>query len=250
MIETDGQPRESADRGTLGTVRNAMLLLDLLSKGPAHQQLSDLAERSRLSLPTVHRLLRSLVRAGLVEQDRRTARYGLGPELVRLAQHYLARQPALTALSPYLPALRDTIGSSVNVALLVRGYVAYVDRADGMAAGPYRAPFLMAPALRTAAGRVLAVHADDEAWELCLATATDDERALAERERDAWRAATHLALPGVEAGGIEVAAPVIDGYGFGAAALAATVPDSAQVLQVAAHLGRAALGVGRTLRHD
>jgi hypothetical protein len=45
--------------GSLGTVRNAVLLLQLLGEGPAYQQLTDLAERSGLSLPTVHRLLRS-----------------------------------------------------------------------------------------------------------------------------------------------------------------------------------------------
>src|SRR3990170_6555507 len=74
-----------AARGTLGTVRNAVLLLDLLSEGPAYQQLTDLAERSELSVPTVHRLLRSLVLAGIVEQDPRSSRYGLGPELTRLS---------------------------------------------------------------------------------------------------------------------------------------------------------------------
>ncbi|MPZ95851.1 MAG: helix-turn-helix domain-containing protein, partial [Propionibacteriales bacterium] len=46
-----------AARGTLGTVRNAVLLLDLLTDGPAYQQLTDLADRSGLSVPTVHRLL-------------------------------------------------------------------------------------------------------------------------------------------------------------------------------------------------
>src|SRR4051812_39061984 len=56
-------------RGTLGTVRNATTLLSLLAEGPAYNQLTDLAERSGMSLPTVHRLLRSLALAGLVEQD-------------------------------------------------------------------------------------------------------------------------------------------------------------------------------------
>src|SRR3990170_1994509 len=44
---TEARPATSdAARGTLGTVRNAVLLLDLLSDGPAYQQLTDLAERS------------------------------------------------------------------------------------------------------------------------------------------------------------------------------------------------------------
>src|SRR5687768_8717353 len=93
---------EQVPRGTLGTVRNAVLLLNLLSEGPAHQQLSDLAERSGLSLPTVHRLLRSLGVAGLVEQDPVSSRYGLGAELVRLSERYLARLPVSRAIAPFL----------------------------------------------------------------------------------------------------------------------------------------------------
>jgi DNA-binding transcriptional ArsR family regulator len=78
-------------RGSLGTVRNATLLLSLLAEGPAYNQLTDLAERSGMSLPTVHRILRSLALAGLVEQDPRSLRYSLGPEVVRLAERYLDR---------------------------------------------------------------------------------------------------------------------------------------------------------------
>jgi phosphoglycolate phosphatase-like HAD superfamily hydrolase len=89
--------------GSLGTVRNAVLLLQLLGEGTAYHHLTDLADQSGLSLPTVHRLLRSLVLAELVEQDPRSSRYGLGPELARLSHRYLARLPAALA------AVRGTI---------------------------------------------------------------------------------------------------------------------------------------------
>ncbi|MEX2420935.1 MAG: helix-turn-helix domain-containing protein, partial [Actinomycetota bacterium] len=91
-----------APRGTLGTVHNAASLLTLLSEGPSHHALTELAERSGMSLPTLHRLLRSLVAAGLVEQDPPSSRYGLGPQLPRLAERYLERLPVTTAATPYL----------------------------------------------------------------------------------------------------------------------------------------------------
>ena len=56
---------EADSRGSLGTVRNAVVLLHLLADGAPYQHLTDLAERSGLSVPTVHRLLRSLSLAGL-----------------------------------------------------------------------------------------------------------------------------------------------------------------------------------------
>src|SRR6266536_3132788 len=113
-------------RGTLGTVRNATLLLSLLAEGPAYNQLTDLAERSGMSLPTVHRLLRSLALAGLVEQDPRSLRYSLGPEIVRLSERYLARLPVFRAIAPYLVELRNSTKATVLAAVLARGWVVYV----------------------------------------------------------------------------------------------------------------------------
>ena len=73
----DGSHAREAPPGTLGTVHNAVTLLRLLAEGPAYQPLTDLAARSGMAVPTVHRLLRSLVVAGFVEQDPTSSRYGL-----------------------------------------------------------------------------------------------------------------------------------------------------------------------------
>ena len=234
-------------RGSLGTVRNAVTLLHLLAEGPAYQQLTELAERSGLSLPTLHRLLRSLSLAGLVEQDTRSPRYGLGPELVRLSQRYLGRLPVLAALSPYLMSVRDALRGSVHVALYVRGFVTYVDRAECADGVLYREPHRVAPALRTAPGRMLAARADDGSWDLALAQVTDDERAEATAQRDAWRHATHLALPTPHRGGIEIAVPVLDGSERAAAALVTSVGDQERVITAVTHLSRAAQAAGRAL---
>src|SRR5437763_689817 len=152
-------------RGTLGTVRNATSLLSLLAEGPAYNQLTDLAERSGMSLPTVHRLLRSLALAGLVEQDPRSLRYSLGPEIVRLSERYLDRLPTLRALSPYLRDLRDTTKTTILVAVLVRTSILYVDRVDGEeGAGVFREAHRVHAALDTAAGRLLLARGGPEAW--------------------------------------------------------------------------------------
>ncbi|HEX6970541.1 MAG TPA: helix-turn-helix domain-containing protein [Micromonosporaceae bacterium] len=239
---------EAETRGSLGTVRNAAALLHLLGEGPAYQQLTDLADRSGLSLPTVHRLLRSLTLAGLVEQDPRSARYGLGAELVRLSHRYLNRLPVLAALSPYLAPVRDTIGVSVHVVLYTRGWISYVDRAEGADSGLYREPHRVAPALHSAAGRLLAARTDDAGWELALAQVPEEERAEAVAQREAWRIATHLTLPDAD-GTIEVAVPVLDGDGGAAAALVAVVGDDDHAAKAVTHLSRVAQATGRTLGH-
>jgi IclR family transcriptional regulator, acetate operon repressor len=236
-------------RGSLGTLRNAVTLLHLLADGPPYQHLTDLAEQSGLSVPTVHRLLRSLSLAGLVEQDTHSARYGLGPELVRFSHRYLARLPVLAALSPYLPAVRDALGTTVHVALYLRGSVAYVDRVEGDDGGLYREPHRIALALSTAPGRMLAARADEAGWAQALAHADEAERRTADQRRPAWRAADHLALPIPGRGTIEVAVPVVDGSGRTPAALVAAVGDDDLVAKAAVELTRATSAAGRMLGH-
>lgn len=240
-------------RGTLGTVRNAVMLLDLLTDGPAYQPLTALAERSGLSIPTVHRLLRSLVLADLVEQDPRTSRYSLGPEVARLSQRYLARLPILGALSPYLVALRDTLGATVHVAVLVKESVVYVDRVDAADGGPYRESHRVVEALSTASGRLLAARAHDEVWRECLGAFGGALDGAPDELRKRWAEAAFLHTPQGQPGHTaEVAVPVTDASGSLPAALSATVasgvsPDSVE--EVAGHLARAATAAGRTLGH-
>jgi IclR family transcriptional regulator, acetate operon repressor len=241
-------------RGTLGTVRNATLLLQLLSEGPAYNQLTDLAERSGMSLPTVHRLLRSLALAGLVEQDPRSARYSLGPEVVRLSERYLDRLPVLRALGPYLVELRDTTKATVLVAILVRTSVLYVDRVDGEdEAGIFRETHRVHDALDTAAGRLLLARGDEDAWAEALAAGGPGRLRPSARDRRLWAKAPYLVLGAAGAREMaEVAVPVVDGRGRGRAVLCAsgnpkTFSEEVLTTQVAPQLIRAARAAGRAI---
>ncbi|HEY8200893.1 MAG TPA: IclR family transcriptional regulator [Actinomycetota bacterium] len=246
---------ERQSRETLGTVRHAAQLFQLLSEGPAHHQLTDLAERSGMSLPTVHRLLRSLVAAGLVEQDPRSLRYGLGPELVLLAERYLERLPVLNALSPYLVELRNLTKATVLVALLIGRSIVYADRIEGDAYGDrFRESHRCHDALETAAGRVLLANASLEAWTEAVERAPHG--CYSEEDRRAWAQSpyvlTRQELP--EALALEIAVPVRDANGCVRAALSATASphlfpddfDDAVGLQLSrvARLAGRALGAG------
>jgi IclR family acetate operon transcriptional repressor len=209
-------------RGTLGTVRNASTLLDLLSDGPAYQQLSDLAERSGLSLPTVHRLLRSLVAAGLVEQDPVSSRYSLGPELVRLSERYLDRLPLLQRLRPYLVDLRNRTSATVIVAMLVRDMVVNVERIDGVeAAATVQRTARSSPAHHTAAGRLLLGRAGPAAWKQYLDGGPHDPPSVTTLEGWADAEMLHGTVEGLRSH-TEVAVPIVRPDGSAAAALVAT----------------------------
>ncbi|HEV7535692.1 MAG TPA: helix-turn-helix domain-containing protein [Acidimicrobiia bacterium] len=210
------------DRGTLGTMRNAGVLLQLLSEGPLQVSFTELSERSGLSPSTAHRLLRSLVLAGLVQQDPRTSRYSLGLHVVRLSESYLARQPVLRALGPYLVELRMLTEATVLVGLLIGGSVLYADRVDAeQAGGIFRQTERVHDAFETAAGRVLLAHAGQAVWDEARA-GSPIGMAFDPADRQAWAVTPWLAVDRTEpAGAVEIAVPVKDRAGNVVAALSA-----------------------------
>ena len=251
-VEFARTPEEGpGQRGSLGTVRNAAVLLRLMSEGPAHQQLTELAERSGMSLATVHRLLRSLVLAGLAEQHPESSRYGLGPEVVRLSESYLSRLPVVRGLSPYLVRLREETGLRIQVALLVGHEVVYADRVDAADPGPFRTPHQVHRALDTAAGRILLSRAPDREWARGVAAVGG---AVGPEDRARWaREPFQVLVPDEVHADAEGAVPVVDDRGHLLGALvasgssrrddpAALARDVAPLLQRAA--GSATVGRG------
>jgi DNA-binding IclR family transcriptional regulator len=83
----------------LQTVDRAVAVLQVLGTGgPAGLRLVDVQGKLKLSKPTAHRLLTSLVSHGLVEQDDVTRRYCLGTRLAVLAWSVPQRMPDLRRL--------------------------------------------------------------------------------------------------------------------------------------------------------
>jgi DNA-binding IclR family transcriptional regulator len=99
----------------LQTVDRAVALLHLLGgSGPAGLRLVDVQGRLRLSKPTAHRLLTSLVSHGFVEQDDVTRRYSLGSRLAVLAWSVPQRLPDLRRIGAMsVHALAHKTGDTV-----------------------------------------------------------------------------------------------------------------------------------------
>ena len=253
--ETDSDMAIDDQRGTLGTVRNAALLLEFLSEGPAYHQLTDLADRAGMSLPTVHRLLRSLVAAGFVEQDQRTARYGLGPQLVYLSERYLARLAVVKAAAPYLAGLRDQLNATVLVGVLMRSHIVYVDRVDAEhSGGPFREAARMRHAFETAAGRLLIARAGTDAWREAESAMSNGIKKPSTSQRTTWSRANFLVAENDGlAGLLELAVPIPSNDPVPAALALNAVADEhdERTLKknVVPHLERAAQAIARTMGH-
>lgn len=97
------------------SVERAFSLLELIADAGGRSTLSELAERADLPMPTIHRLLRTLVNLGCARQlpDRG---YALGPTLMRLGD--LAGRQLGDIVRPHLRTLVTTLGETANIAVL------------------------------------------------------------------------------------------------------------------------------------
>ncbi|MEU6975291.1 MULTISPECIES: IclR family transcriptional regulator [unclassified Streptomyces] len=106
-------------------VRRALDVLHCFHDNGPDLSASDLARRLALSTSTAHRLARTLLGAGFLEQDARTARYRLGPavtELGRLSYH----QRGLHLAAPELGDLAARTGATADLALRGGAYAVIV----------------------------------------------------------------------------------------------------------------------------
>jgi DNA-binding IclR family transcriptional regulator len=95
------------------SVDKALAILKQFSVADPQLGVSELGRRLGLTKSTVHRLLRSLVRAGLVEQDPESRQYKLGRETVQLGHTAIFSSPLLRTALPFLHYLSNQVGESV-----------------------------------------------------------------------------------------------------------------------------------------
>ena len=125
--ETAPGTRTAKPAGGVQSVDRAIELLELLADFGGESGLSELAQHAGLPLPTIHRLLRTLLAQGYVRQTP-SRRYTLGPRLIRLGES-AGRQLGAGA-RPYLERLAHDLGESANLAMIDRDMAVYVAQAS------------------------------------------------------------------------------------------------------------------------
>ncbi len=116
-------PRRASQGGGVQSVERTFELLELMAEAGGEVALSDLAESSGLPLPTIHRIMRTLVGAGYARQQP-SRRYALGPRLIRLGE--TASRALGSWARPYLTELTEAIGETSNMAVLDGEQIVYV----------------------------------------------------------------------------------------------------------------------------
>ncbi len=146
--------------GGVQSVKRALQIMNVIADTGAPCGLSELAGATGLPIATIHRLLRTLIGAGILRQEP-DRRYALGSALVHLGDQALAMIAPL--VRPHLTALVDALGETANAARLEGTQIVY------LAQVPSRHQMRMftevgrrVEAYRTAVGKAMLAQLDDQ----------------------------------------------------------------------------------------
>lgn len=120
----------AAASGEVQSVSRALRLISALAEAGNDAGVHELARFAHLHVATAHRLLRTLLAEGVVEQDGGSSRYRLGPVVLRWAEAYLASAELRRAARPCLEELAARTGETVHLMVLGGDAGVYVDRVD------------------------------------------------------------------------------------------------------------------------
>ncbi|HET7529350.1 MAG TPA: IclR family transcriptional regulator [Mycobacteriales bacterium] len=158
----------SEARSGVQSLDRAFDLLELLAAAGGELGLSELAASSSLPLPTIHRLMRTLVNRGYARQLP-SRRYALGPGLIHLGD--VAGKMLGAWARPHLQRLVDVTGETANLAILDGDEVVYVGQV----------PSRHAMRMFTEVGRRFLPHSTGVGKALLAQLADDEASALVSR---------------------------------------------------------------------
>jgi DNA-binding IclR family transcriptional regulator len=145
-------------------VDRALRILNELQGGQRMSN-ADIARRLELKPSTVHGIIRTLLAHGMVQQDRDSAHYRLGPATLLLGNVYLDTLDLRSRVLAHTEELARATGHAVRTGVLLRGdvvVVAHEPRPDG--SRQISETGIVIPAHACALGKVLlAFHADGSA---------------------------------------------------------------------------------------
>lgn len=113
--------------GGVQSVERVFHILEVIARAGGEMSLSDLSHVVELPLPTIHRLLRTLVEPGYIRQLPNRS-YALGPRLIWLGE--AATRQLGPSSQPILQRLTDELGESANMAALDGQMIVYIGQAQ------------------------------------------------------------------------------------------------------------------------
>jgi DNA-binding IclR family transcriptional regulator len=209
-------------------VDRALRILAVL-QGGRRMSLGEIANRLDLAPSTVHGIIRTLLAHGMVQQERDSQRYRLGPATLRLGNVYLDTLELRARVSSWAEDLARRTGCAVRTGVLLLGDVVVVHhqpRPDGTRQMPEVG--IVIPAHASALGKAMLAFTADGARDIDTRSMTGEtitNPAQLRRQLDEV-GRTGIATEVEEAvlGECGVAAPLADALGEAAGAIGLVVP--------------------------
>ncbi|MFT4110304.1 IclR family transcriptional regulator [Propionicimonas sp.] len=114
---------EPAARRSVQSITRALEIIEALAATGRPIGITELAERVDLPLPTIHRILHTLIGPGYVFQTPRR-HYALGARLISLSRY--AGGTLGVTLRPYLSGVVEASGESASIAVLDQDFARYI----------------------------------------------------------------------------------------------------------------------------
>jgi DNA-binding IclR family transcriptional regulator len=224
----DDPNEASSDIGSQ-TVARALTLLKCFSPQSSQRSLTELSKETGLTVPTTHRLLRTLTTRGFLVVDTKTKRYSLGPAVMQMAGAVVHRGSLLAEILPQLEALRRDSGESAGLhALVGDGRVCLVEMVSHNPLKMTSGVGHQYPLHRGAAGRILLAHLPEVEREAYLTrfgtVLTSSQSEIQEELAKCREAGFALSSGEVVPGAVAVAAAICDATGYPLAAVNVTGP--------------------------
>src|SRR5438034_1282436 len=108
----------SEEVGVTRAVERAAQILLALASGSPRLGVSGIADLVGIPKPTVHTMLRTLERNGLVEQEVEGGKYALGPAVLQLGNAYLDGSELRARSAPWADTLARQTGEAVWIGVL------------------------------------------------------------------------------------------------------------------------------------
>ncbi|CAN5556252.1 allantoin degradation transcriptional regulator AllR [soil metagenome] len=168
---TERATQTTRSAGGVQSLGRAFTILECIADAGGVVSLSELAGSTGLPLPTIHRMVRTLVDLGYVRQEA-SRRYALGPRLIRLGEVTERRIPSWSV--PHMEPVVKELGESVNLATLDGDKIVYISNVM---------PSQNSMRMFTEVGRRVDAHATAVGKAILAREPEDEVRALLVRSR-------------------------------------------------------------------
>ncbi|MBX7136757.1 MAG: IclR family transcriptional regulator [Oligoflexia bacterium] len=231
------------------SVSHAIDVLEELCKAAGEIGVTELSKRLKLHKNNVFRLLATLELRGYVEQNHETEDYRLGVKALQLGQAYLTQSNLVNRATPILKSLSDSIGETVNLAVLQSGQVQFplsIEAKKPVKVAPRVA--ISIPAKNNAAGRLLTAHLPDSILAEMLAGNTPQDAAIKNQLTELRNSGQIIDRAAIEADVVSISRVVRGNSGAVVAAIEVLVPQyRAKIENIASSLEDAAAQLSSSL---